>query len=93
VRPKHVGVLTTCNEYKEIDLIYLNSYSHLSAIHFTTFVSNTEFQGCHDNYQCLGFEFLTVADMNSSVSWDITLCNPFETKRRFEGTYLLYLQG
>jgi hypothetical protein len=45
------------------------------------------------NYQCLGFEFLTVADMNSSVSWGITLCNPFEAKRRFEATYLLHLQG
>jgi hypothetical protein len=38
----------------------------------------------------IGFEFLTVKIIKSSVFWDITLCGPFKVNLHFRGIYCLH---
>jgi hypothetical protein len=37
---------------------------------------------------CVGFEVPTAMTKDSTIFWDVTLCNP-----TFHGTYCLHLQG
>jgi hypothetical protein len=49
--------------------------------------------GCIKLFNEDRFEVLAEVVMRSSIFWDITPCSPAKVNRRFEGKYILHLQG